>query len=70
LFQVRHLYEHTAGVVDAKFCQKVPGTRHLQGRKYPLKRAEVERFLDLLPALADAVIACLPDPPPPSVASD
>jgi hypothetical protein len=60
-FQVRHLLEHNAGVVDSEFCQKVPGTQHLLGRKYPLARAEVERFLGVLPALADAVMACLSD---------
>ena len=63
-FQVRHIFEHNAGVVDAAFCQEVPGTHHLLGRKYPLAHEEVERFLDLLPTLADAVMARLPDPAP------
>ncbi len=63
-FQVRHIFEHNAGVVDAAFSQAVPGTYHLLGRKYALAPTEVERFLDLLPTLADAVMARLPDPPP------
>lgn len=59
LFQVRHIFEHNAGVVDAEFCQKVPGTQHLLRRKYPLACAEVERFFDLLPALGNAVATIL-----------
>jgi hypothetical protein len=60
MFQVRHIYEHNAGVIDADFCRRVPGTQHLRGRKYPIDHAEVERFLGLLPALAQAIMARLP----------
>jgi hypothetical protein len=66
MFQVRHICEHNAGVMDTDFCQKIPGMQHLQGRKYRLERAEVDHFLSLLPALADAVSARLPDPPLPA----
>lgn len=63
LFQVRHIYEHNAGVVDTDFCRNVPGTAHLNGRKYALNQETLERFLRLLGKLADAVIERLPPTP-------
>lgn len=45
-FQVRHVYEHNMGVVDDDFVKKVPGSNHLKGKKYPLDRSEIEKFLE------------------------
>jgi len=63
MFQVRHIYEHNAGVVDEHFCRKVPNMGFMRGRRYRLERGEVSRFLELLPSLASAVIARLVNPP-------
>jgi Zn ribbon nucleic-acid-binding protein len=48
MFQVRHLFEHNMGVVDDDFIRKVPDLLGLKGRKYPLKREEIELFLNAL----------------------
>ncbi len=55
LFQVRHLFEHTLGVVDEDFVRKVPTESHLKGRKYPIKHEDVERLISLLENLAKSV---------------
>jgi hypothetical protein len=47
-FQVRHIYEHNMGVVDSDFVKKVPGLNYLKGKKYPLERTEIEKFLNEL----------------------
>jgi len=47
-FQIRHIYEHNMGVVDDDFVKKVPGSNHLKGKKYPLERKEIEKFLNEL----------------------
>jgi hypothetical protein len=62
MFQVRHIYQHNAGVVDEHFCRNVPDTRSRRGRKYRLEPTEVSRFLELLRSLASAVTARLANP--------
>lgn len=47
-FQVRHIYEHNLGVVDDDFVKKVPRSNHLKGKKFPLDRSEIEKFLNEL----------------------
>lgn len=44
MFQVRHIYIHNMGVVDEDYIKKVPQDSHLLGRKYPLKREEIDSF--------------------------
>lgn len=48
MFQVRHILEHTLGVVDDDFVRKLPNLAHLKGRKYPLERDEIEKFLSMV----------------------
>lgn len=45
-FQVRHIYEHNMGVVDDDFVKNVPAFGNLKGRKFPLDRDEIGKFLD------------------------
>lgn len=51
MFQVRHIYEHNAGVIDEDFIRKVSAFSVQKGRKYKLKKIEVEQFLDKLSEL-------------------
>jgi len=50
--QARHLYEHNAGVVDARFIRKRPESAQLLGRKLPLSPSTVRNGLDQLRRLA------------------
>jgi hypothetical protein len=45
MFQVRHIYEHNAGVIDNSFTKKLPEYGSLMGRKYPLTEEEITEFL-------------------------
>jgi len=45
MFQVRHIYEHGAGVVDDDFVKRVPALSYLKGRKYSLDKQEIDSFL-------------------------
>lgn len=56
MFQVRHIHEHRLGVVDDDFVRKVPNLAHLKGRKYPLKRDETEKFLDVIVETGDKIL--------------
>lgn len=55
MFQVRHIYEHNAGVVDSDFVKKQPANAHLFGRKYPLKKDDVNTFIVLMRQLGGAI---------------
>ncbi len=55
MFQVRHIYEHNAGVVDSDFVKKQPAYAHLLGRKYSLKKEDVSTFIVLMRQLGDAI---------------
>ena len=57
LFQVRHLFEHTLGVVDEDFIKKVATASHLKGHKYTIKHEDVERLISLLEKLAKSIRA-------------
>ncbi|MFA5839867.1 MAG: hypothetical protein WC890_04330 [Candidatus Margulisiibacteriota bacterium] len=48
MFQLRHVFEHNMGVIDDCFIKKVPELSHLHGRKYLLKKEEIEGFLNVL----------------------
>lgn len=58
-FQVRHIYEHNMGVVDEDFVKIIPGMKHLKGKKYPLKRDEIERFLEVIAKAGDKLMKFL-----------
>lgn len=45
MFQVRHIYDHNAGVIDSDFVKNVPEYRNSLGRKYTLLEDEVSKFL-------------------------
>lgn len=45
MFQVRHIYEHNAGVIDSGFIKKLPEYNNLIGRKYALNEEEIKKFL-------------------------
>lgn len=55
MFQVRHIYEHNAGVVDSDFVRKQPTYTNLLGRKYPLRKEDVNIFIVLMRQLGDAI---------------
>lgn len=48
MFQVRHIYEHNAGVVDDGFIKKIPTLSSSKGRKYNLERQEIDYFLETI----------------------
>lgn len=56
MFQVRHIYEHNMGVVDEDFVHKIPSLEYLKGRKYTLKKDEVDEFLSLVLELGRKII--------------
>lgn len=55
MFQVRHIFEHNMGVVDADFIKKVPNLSHLADRKYPINLNEVQIFLGQLTDLGKLI---------------
>lgn len=55
MFQVRHIYEHTAGVIDDDFIAKLPVFSLEKGRKYKLERFEINDFLDKLSLLVNNI---------------
>lgn len=48
MFQAKHIYEHTAGVIDSDFVKKLPVYAHLLRRKFPLKEDDVSKFIVLM----------------------
>jgi len=48
MFQVRHIYEHNAGVIDDNFIGNVPEYSMIKGRKYILIEEEIRKFLFIL----------------------
>lgn len=46
MFQVRHIYEHNAGVIDDDFVRKIPTYKTNKGRKYGLDHKEIDSFLE------------------------
>jgi hypothetical protein len=61
MFQVRHVYEHNLGVVDAEEIKKAPDLVAWRGRKYVLARNELEAFLRSLEEVYDVVVRLLDD---------
>lgn len=52
MFQVRHLFEHNAGVVDDAAISRISNLAGLRGRKYPITREEVTQLIPVLRELA------------------
>lgn len=61
LFQVRHIYEHNAGVMDEAFIKKVPSYDHMVGTKYPLDLSEIETLFHSLTVLVSSIEKSLSD---------
>lgn len=57
MFQVRHIYEHSAGVVDDDFVKKVPALSHLKSRKYSLDKQEIDSFLSKILELGKKIFS-------------
>ena len=55
MFQVRHIYEHNAGVIDDDFVKKLPVYAHLLRRKFPLKEDDVSKFIVLMRKLGNVI---------------
>lgn len=55
MFQVRHLFEHKAGVIDSKFINAEPSYAGQLGRKYKLSKEELTLFISLMRKLGDAI---------------
>jgi len=59
MFQIRHIYEHNMGVIDDDFIKIMSDMIHLKGRKYPLERKEIEKFLEEIERSGNALIGFL-----------
>lgn len=55
MFQIRHIYEHNAGVIDTDFISKLPSFAPYINRKYLLQKEEVQNFLDKLLSLMQKI---------------
>jgi hypothetical protein len=53
---IRHVLTHNAGVIDAKFLTRVTGWPQRQGERLQVRRADADRFLDVLEQFAAAVL--------------
>ncbi len=45
MFQVRHIFEHNAGVTDDDFIKNLPAFSSQKGKKYKIDNREIEEFL-------------------------
>ncbi len=55
MFQVRHIYEHNAGVIDSDFITHLPAYASQLGRKFELKKDDVNMFIMLMRKLGDEI---------------
>ena len=55
IFQVRHIYEHNAGVIDEDFVNKLPHFKSQKGKKYKLEKSELELFFNKLLELVSKI---------------
>jgi hypothetical protein len=53
---IRHVLTHNAGVIDAKFLTRVTGWPQRQEERLQVRRADADRFLDVLEQFAAAVL--------------
>ncbi len=54
---IRHVLTHNAGIIDAKFMQRMPNWHQAEGQRLVIDRTETLAFLDALTAFMAAVIA-------------
>lgn len=47
MFQVRHIYQHSAGKIDNDFIKKLPEYSNLIGRRYSFTKEEIKRCLNV-----------------------
>jgi len=59
MFQVRHIFEHNMGVIDADFIRNVPEFSHLKGRKYSLEQEEIDKFLSCILQTGNKILEIL-----------
>ena len=55
MFQVRHIYEHNAGIIDDEFVRNPLTFNSQKGRKYPLNKLEIDSFLDKIQQLGNGI---------------
>lgn len=55
MFQVRHIYEHNAGVIDDDFIRNLSQFSSQKGRRYKLEKNEIEQFLEKLSKLMQSI---------------
>lgn len=55
MFQVRHIYEHNAGVIDNDFIKKIPEYSMSKGRIYTLADKEIIKFLHIVQSLGTQI---------------
>lgn len=55
MFQVRHIYEHNASVIDDDFIRNLPAFTPQKGRKYRLEMEEINQFLEKLTKLMKGI---------------
>lgn len=55
MFQVRHVYIHSAGVVDSDFVEKLPEFSFMKGKIYKLNDEETKLFIKHLKKLGEAL---------------
>ena len=53
---IRHVLTHNAGVIDAKFLTRVTDWPQRVGERLQVRRADADRFLDVLEQFAAAVL--------------
>jgi hypothetical protein len=51
---IRHVLVHNAGIVDAKFLDRLPDSPHQIGQRLSVKESDARRLLDVLAGLAKA----------------
>lgn len=59
MFQVRHIYEHNYGEIDAQFVKKLPQFETQLKRKYSLDGDEINRLVDEVKKLGNKIIEYL-----------
>ncbi len=59
-FQARNVYEHNAGVVDARFIEQVPRSAALRGRLLPLPQSHLLSGIEAAEKLARAIDRSFP----------
>lgn len=59
VFQKRHAYEHTQGIIEAKYIKKIPEDAHLLGQKAVLSLDEFTQALQALRKVLDKLVLAI-----------